>query len=565
MIPFALIFFLWGMVPLHPQGPEGGDAAATGTAPIWRQALGGAVLGPPSAQAETVTVVCDGGNLRSYTRQGSFLWNYFARGRLSPFVSRSPEGTSYICRTNGVLIAVNRSGRELWRISLGAPIISPVLVGWDGRIFACTEKTLDCFTASGYRLWGRKLEQAPALAPRLDSKGGLIVALENRQLLEFDPFGAAHIRELSVMPAVALPLAGTEGSILLLYSTGRAEISRGSAEPVYLPSLGAAPLAAAARGENAAIALANGRVLLLSVNDGRIRWTGDTGMGASGQGASGETVMIWDERGIYVLSKSGAAGFTGDGRRLWVFQLQGSAAVPSFGDEGILYAGGADWILYAYRLEDRVRQVRRSLYGPAPEGSYGTANPLPSPRAGRYFSFDETDLAAQLTRISRAIREGQIGEEEKHYTAYLMEVAGSMGTAPRPETRLHPPVHIRYRSEAARLLGYMGSRETIAFLAGLYSLDPDPLVKAAAADAIGRIGVDPDGTALRAFTNLVFPPFPYRDEQTLTATAAAAAALCRFSGPPLSNTGIKLLVALSGDDRPRVVRDRARQELASLR
>jgi hypothetical protein len=78
--------------------------------PIWRQALGGAVMGAPSVQAETVATVCEGGTLKTYSRFGNPLWSYFARGRLSPYVSQSPEGTSYICRTNGIFIAVNRSG-----------------------------------------------------------------------------------------------------------------------------------------------------------------------------------------------------------------------------------------------------------------------------------------------------------------------------------------------------------------------------------------------------------------------------------------------------------------------
>ena len=50
----------------------------------------------------------------------------------------------------------------------------------------------------------------------------------------------------------------------------------------------------------------------------------------------------------------------------------------------------------------------------------------------------------------------------------------------------------------------------------------------------------------------------------LAATAAAAGALCRFSGPPLSASGIRLLVALGQDGGPLSVQKRARAELASL-
>jgi outer membrane protein assembly factor BamB len=63
----------------------------------------------------------------------------------------------------------------------------------------------------------------------------------------------------------------------------------------------------------------------------------------------------------------------------------------------------------------------------------------------------------------------------------------------------------------------------------------------------------------------IFPSGPLRDEQTLTAVAAATGALCRFSGPPLSDTGVKILSLLTGDNQPKLVQQQARRELASLR
>jgi outer membrane protein assembly factor BamB len=128
-----------------------------------------------------------------------------------------------------------------------------------------------------------------------------------------------------------------------------------------------------------------------------------------------------------------------------------------------------------------------------------------------------------------------------------------------------PPVFIRQRAEAARLLSYIGSRETIPFLAELFTGDKDPLVKAAAAEAMGKIGVDPEGFAFRAFVDAVFPPSPLGDEHALAAIASAAGAICRFSGPPLSEAGIRVLTALAGAGRPPAVRTLAERELKTLR
>jgi outer membrane protein assembly factor BamB len=520
-----------------------------------------------------VTVVCDGGNLVSYSGRGDLLWKYNARGRLSPYVTRSPEGTSYICRTNGALIAVNRSGRELWRKALGAAVSSPVLVGWDGRIFVFTPQRVRCFTASGYPLWSRYLTHPAALPPRLDKAGGVLIVLEDRELVEISPFGRIVTRQLAVTPSAILPLESSpqEGNgpvpegrpVLIFTGDGGVSISRWGAPAVNLPSLSGVPLAAGGRGDKAAAVLADGRLLLLSVPGGRMLWSGETHL--PGGRDDGEVRILYDERGIYVLSASGASGFTEDGRRLWIIRIEGAVSVPSFSDDGFLYSGGKDWILYAYRPEERVRNRRRSFYGIAPEGDYGTADPRPSFRPDGRFIIDEREIGTRLSHIDRTIRAGTVGAGEREFTAFLMELADSIGPNPSRETLAHPPFRPDHRVEALRLLGFLGSRETIPFLAGLYTRDQDAAIKAAAAEAIGRIGVDPEGYAFRAFNALIFPPAPYRDARVLTATASAAGALCRFSGPPLSEAGIRLLVALGENGQPVSVQKRARAELASLR
>jgi outer membrane protein assembly factor BamB len=518
-------------------------------------------------------MVCDGGNLKAYTWQGRPLWSYYAGGKLLPFVTRSREGTSYICRTNGVLAAVNRSGRELWRIELGENPAYPLLAGWDGRLFVFTEKKITCYTASGFTLWSRAFDKKISLKPAMDVSGGFFLVLEDGEFLRFDPFGGFSSYKLEALPAAAVSLKSEEPArvFLLVYQGRSGELLRlpldsagGSRETLAAVRFTSAPLAAAGSGSEAAVLLADGQVALFSSVQKKLLWTGNSqlSVGKEGSAASEDFTLFFDERGVYALTRTGAAAFTGDGRRLWLIKLRGAAALPAFSDEGVLYSGGGDWILYAYRLEERVRSQRKLLYGPAPEGSYGTGSPGPSPWANDYFRFSERDMLPRFDEINLAIQQGAVGVKEKEYAAWLMEVAGSLVENPR--TGNHPPVQVQHRVEAARLLAYIGSRETIPFLAGLFSDDPDPLVKAAAAESIGRIGVDPEGLALRAFSNAVFPPLPLRDEAALTAIAAAAGALCRFSGPPLSDTGIRLLTVLAAREQPPPVRNRAEQELRSL-
>ena len=562
-----LVFFACG---LCAQSDEHADA------PYWRQAIGGAVVGNPVAQVESVVILTDGGNLKSFSSQGTHLWDFYARGRLTPYVGRSREGTSYICRTNGLLIAVNRAGRELWRLNLGAALVSPVLAGWDGRIFVFTDKKITCLTAAGYTLWSKALESRSVINPILDIKGGIIIVLEDGRVQRFDPFGnvfSYSSNNYRAVPAAAasLNIEGWGHCVLLLYENRGLELVYPSLG--YGESLGdgaslkgklelpAAPLAVIGREHEAAALLRDGKVILFSPEQRKILWTGASHIRPEelreiSERPQERVRLIFDERGIYVLTKQGGTGFAADGRRLWFTRISNTAAVADFGDDGIIYSGGNDWILYAYRLEERVRANQRLLYGEASDGSYGTGNPGTSSHGDHFYWYNETLIRANLAEIREAIRKGSVGAMEKEYLALLMGLASANSG--------NGAVQSIYRIEAAQLLAFLGSREIIPFLTHVFSHDPDNLVKAAAVESIGKIGVDPEGIAMRAFENAVYPPSPIRDEQVMTKIAAAIGALCRFSGPPLSEAGIRLLVRLSGSGIPSSVQRQAQREIRNL-
>jgi outer membrane protein assembly factor BamB len=362
-------------------------------------------------------------------------------------------------------------------------------------------------------------------------------------------------------------------AILLLFENQNMELiipALGNSDSIKARlDLRSVPLTAVSKDSEAAVLLKDGRVALLTPeypppgasgdrvddripNGMKILWSAASHINPSELTGADSANLIFDERGVYALSKGGATGFDDDSRLLWQIRLTGAAAIPAFGDDRVLFSGGTDWVLYAYRLETRVKAVQRLLYGEKSEGDYGTGNPGPSSWAGYYFRFYEAEMQKRFNEIRQAIRSGTVGTYEKEYAAYLMETASSR------------QAYLQYRVEASRLLAYIGSRETIPFLANLFSRDSDFLVKAAAAAAIGKIGVDPEGLALRAFENAILPPSRLLDEEALTAVAEATGALCRFSGPPLSEAGIRLLVILSGYEMYPNTRNQAQKEIISL-
>ena len=556
------VFLFFASVPVFSQsGTAGREQGFITNEPFWRQALGGSVLSLPHSQAQSAVVALDGGNIKAFSTDGKPLWNYSARGRISPFVTRSREGTSYFSRTNGIFIAVNRAGRELWRRNLDSPLCEGVITGWDSRLFVPTEKKISCYTASGNLLWSRTFDSPFSLAPKLDNSGGIIFTLENNEVCCIDPFGNTYKRALSKKPVVLLSI--DQQQILALYSDGNMEIigtfedwfisvqSRAPSTP--LPRLPSGPLAAASRGNNVAAVLNDGRIVMASLDEKKILWSGDSHIrelikngGRPEPGAE----MIFDERGIYVMSKNGAAGFSHNGRRLWFTFLQNAAAIPAFGNDGVLYSGGKDWILYAYKIEDRILPEKFCIYGPLPGGSYGTGGPqsiyMPE------FPFFEYEIKNKLEQIGSAIKAGTVGENELEWTTFLMMTSDSQ--AP-----------IQYRVSALQMLGQIGSHETIPWLANIFRKEIEPSVKTAAVAAIGAIGVDPDGAAINLFLNTVVQVGGTRNAQVLNAIASATGALCRFSGPPLSETGVRILTLLSADSLPPIVSRQAKKELASLR
>jgi len=548
--------------------------------PIWEQELRGTVIGLPTLQAESAVVALQEGDVKSYSRFGNWLWTYSARERLLPHVSRSREGTSYICTEGGTVVAVNRVGRELWKLDLGERVSAPIVVGWDARLFIPTGSKVYCRTASGYSLWMVDLNSPIFVQPVITRRGGLAMVLDDNKFTLVSHLSTVEKFQLNSKPLHIVPLqiAAGKDSFFLFYSNGAIERlyrdDNGELASESLPSLPQTPAAAVGWGDKVAVTLRDGRVQLLSVPKAEVLWTENSHETTAERG-SGNLDPYWasmqfDERGVYTLSAKGVTGFReSDGRRLWILRITGAAAIPSFSDEGYLYSGGTDKFLHAYRVEERKRNVGRSLYGPAPEGSYGLGNPPSSSWARLGDSrYHPQVLGMMYNEIDAGIKAGQIGENEVDYVAYLMEVA-AISLAPT-YSPVRPQVQVLERANCIRQLGYLGSREQVPFLARLFAHKfsngtyEDPEILKACAEAIGRIGVDPTGDAIKAYTFLLAPVNATMDPGALMAAATSTRDLCRFSGPPLADAGVRLLRAFTATDFPPVVKRHATSLLANM-
>ena len=578
LFPVFLSAFSPGLFALGDIPAAHGERDAEGGAHLWRQAVGGVVIGQPVIRGRTLALITDGGSLRAHSLTGAPLWNFSARGRLSPFLTRSPEGVSYVARTGGVLFAVNGSGRELWRTDLGGELSGPVVLGWDGRVFAAASGEIHAYTATGNRLWRRDLDFAVSSGPWPDGSGGIVLALENGDVLRAGPFGDVTAWRLPSPPSILVPVTrpGTANpspgspAILALHGNGDVRLidpSGPDAAPVSLPRLPAAPIAAASRGSRAAVVLSDGQTLMLS-SGGEVLWNSDShilvhrqrGVGS----VPGEVAVVYDDRGVFVLTSGGATGFTVAGGRLWLTTLRNVAGLPVLGD-GVLYSGGTNWILYAWGLPEWTLARGPVSATANPETLYGTGNPPPSSFSASPMRFNNNMIGRELETVRRGIDAGNVGGNELEWISFLKETAEG-GTWPgTSRSNAQPQALVTHRILALQLLSRIGSGENVPWLVRFFVREPHPAVRATAATAIGAIGFDPEGRAMDAFAAAASPGASARNEQVLLSVVAATGALCRFSGAALYDAGVRLLTLLSSSNQPTAVQRRARLELESLR
>jgi outer membrane protein assembly factor BamB len=490
-------------------------------------------MGNPSVQNLSIVMVVEGGIVRAYSPQGALLWEYLASGKLLPFITRTWEGTSYVCRTNGVFIALSRTGMELWKVNIKTPLSHAIIIGWDGRIFAPMDDKIACYNNNGHPLWTKELGGSIALPPVLDKNGGLLTALDNGKLLQISAFGKIKETPLAQTPSILTALfpSGDDGStegILVINEDGG--IVRGEG---WVPRLEAAPLAVSEYNGRTAIALSNGKVLLFS-NEGEQIWAIDGGV-SGGRAGDGGIVLLYDERGVYVLGLTRAVSFDHKGAMKWSLNIKNAAIPPAFSDEGVLYLSGKDWLLYTYRMEDEGVERRN----PALRQKYGLGE-LPRQKAN-YYQFNDFSLSFQFDIIREKLEKGELGEDEPMFTTLLKEAAASVRNS-LSISKSNPPVQLRQRLEAVKLLELFGSEELTLFLADLFMGEEEPLMKAGTATAIGVIGIDREGAAMQVFAKAAARVL---NERVLSAVAEAVGGLCRRTGPLAMREGVPILAAIS--------------------
>jgi hypothetical protein len=221
----------------------------------------------------------------------------------------------------------------------------------------------------------------------------------------------------------------------------------------------------------------------------------------------------------------------------WTLDITGAAALPVYND-GLVIVGGQNWILAAYRMEDPPPAL--------PPETYKLAQRTAVP-----------DWVS-IQGISAALDRGAVGDNEWIFASFLMDLC-QVTAVPKLQA-----ASIEERVAALTLLGRLGSPEYMPFLTDVLRHETVPVIKAAAARAIGSIGIDRDGKAMAALLSEALPVFPLGDLFTANALADAAGKLILVNGPPAYSQGAAILGAYAAQKLSPGLQKRAKYWLEQL-
>ncbi|MBP7095860.1 MAG: PQQ-binding-like beta-propeller repeat protein [Spirochaetia bacterium] len=563
-------------------------SAAPADAPLaFRFALRGRPVAGPVVARGQVWVVSESRELFVLDEGGRALARRSWDSGAPRFIAPDPFGRALVGTADGRVRMLNRAGGEVWTVKAGGLLSAPPAFGSDGRSFLVAGGRLECRAASGAPLWRAELPGAALLAPAALASGGarsregVALAVAGGRIAAFDEDGeprwlvetGAQVAALAAAPPaftpaaplvapaapdapakVALLAALGDGGVLLVRADGAAEKGgRLPFVPVLLEGDAEGWVAAGPAGEIARLDAS-----------GTLLWSARTDIGAPhsvgryGSGAEGRVV---------VSGSRGAASFDPAGTLMRALAVRGAVGPVVASPAGRVYAGATDWILYSFDFELPFPTSRPDSPAEAAGYAAGARSLLAGDPLWAWDFGDSDALRAGLAELAKTLRSGTIGTEEGYAGAWAAAVGLGLGPAPAspfggPAPYGPQPIDPLARARACELLGALGSPRATSALAEIWSNDPDQAVRAAAARALGAIGLDPDGAFLSAFAAAL--DRSVLDEGLALASIDAVEALYRANGSLGDASAALALVRLAAKPYGSAVRSRAAKVLSLL-
>ncbi|RKX98704.1 MAG: hypothetical protein DRZ90_01890 [Spirochaetes bacterium] len=536
------------------------------TDPFWRRALGGeintfAAQGPGG----DVYIVADDRALHSLNPlSGESNWIYRPGGRLRSMLMVAPDGTIYAQNDRQELFAVTPGGTGRWKLRMGAEAASLPAAAPDGRVvIPLTGGRIVCVSRYGVILWSIDESAEASAAPVISSQGFVWLPLSDGRIVVLDIRGE-KLAQASMRAAVSILAMDSSGRIWAGGFDGRLAVFREecllenptdnsiSLEPEFEVRPASSRVSAILTDERgyAQVFLADGDAVNYDnqgneLNRERIALSG----GAPSATAGGVVFVPASDGGIRIVYPDLPPG-----------ELRGKSvlAEPLLSDEGILIAGGGDWILYAWRAAVPGAGWRQFRGSSRRSGTF-PSEPVPMDRQearrnpGFFFRekmavSDDISVRMELMEELESYPDSRSMRQELPWVDLLLEDLVSVGTirsvSLQDQSLLsHPTV----RARAYLLLAEGEDFRSRNLILECLKYEGDSAALAAGFRALGLVGSDWDGASMRLIARR-YREFAPAGEQLTLETGRALADLVRYNGDISDPAGNALMLSLLGSN-----------------
>lgn len=488
--------------------------AESQTFPAWEYSLSGQLV--CKAQETSFGFVClaDDRFLYAFTETGTLLWKSSVMGK-GESLSVTQDDFIYTVSVSGSLRSItlyNSSGVQLWRIRHNEPILFPITIGRDGRIFVLSPENLTSYTIHGTQLWKLPLASAPHLPIYTANDGSLIVFQKETEALRISPYGEVSERITFIEKLTALEsspygiVCAFESGIIQCYA-----IQNGLKKTLWSANTNKHTIISLTYGNNQIIAISNdGFICSYNIQTGQTNW----GFFDFALQNKSTIHLYYTNDMFFAHTASYTAGYSVYGDIQWQKNIAEDSIYTAYTKSGYLITGTSDWILHAYRVHNPLQQLSEKT-------------------VRRYDAF---------------------GSQEETYTANLLQII-------QDTTLSHSLIE---RNNALQLLAQIAS---IAYQGAICDIMKRTSEKTVAETAIASLGIlafDPEGSALTAIHEHI-KKTSSKEISTFISACDAVYSICRFMGKPvILSKGREILLQLMLSQYGSVVNDYAAKTFEKL-
>ncbi|VDB00110.1 hypothetical protein S1OALGB6SA_1184 [Olavius algarvensis spirochete endosymbiont] len=531
--------------------------------PIWRRAFGGEInTFPAQGPGSDVYIVAEDRALHSLNGDtGEVNWIYRPGGKLRSLLMIGADGTIYIQNDRREFFAVTPGGTGRWKLLLSAEMAVLPAGSSDGRVFLpLLSGEMLCVSRRGEILWTIDMGSEASASPVVNADGLVWIPLNSGKIICVDTWGEeiAHVSLDESVSTLALDgderiwAGGYDGAISVFpHYTGRHSQSASTQlDPVFRLKTESSRVTAilTTSSKQGLVFYATGEAVAYSEDGeetGRFRIA--LSSGAPSVSTDGTIFAPVSDGSIRVVHPDAINAHT-------KLQVGSALSEPLLTEQGMLIAGGRDWILYAWKAGLPGSGWLQFRGGPLRSGTLPTSSAVIDRKTARK---DSRFLIREQMAVSDSLEQRmKLVEEIESYTDeltmrkalpwvdLLLEDLVSIGTI--------RSVDVKSSHALVRAAGYQLISKGIDFrLRGLVLQclrnEKDPLALAAGFRALGYIGSDWDGASMRTIYSRYKALGP-QGERFILETARALMDLIRYNGGVSDSSGIDLINRLLSSD-----------------